>query len=237
MTKISLELEDIKALASDSRLEILKTLDGKKLNLQDVTRITKLNKATLHVHLSKLLEAGFVKKKEREGHKWVYYQLTWKGECLLHPENTRIVVLFGIAFLTLFVGIIQLINYAKGAIVGYAQTLPNEETTQIFAIPKIVDATSVQYNVFQNVANVATQNQTLFQLSQALNRNATIKGLVGNTFSDEAIQWSASPDSTNLVASIQDPTFLYLGLGCLTIFIIFLSIGLWRLWENKASEI
>ncbi|MFH1101274.1 MAG: winged helix-turn-helix domain-containing protein [Methanobacteriota archaeon] len=237
MTKISLELEDIKALASDSRLEILKALDGKKLNLQDVTRITKLNKATLHVHLSKLLEAGFIKKKEREGHKWVYYQLTWKGECLLHPENTRIVVLFSITFISLFAGIIQLINYAKGAIVGVAQTLPNEETTQIFAIPRTVNATSAYQNVFQNIANVPTHNQTLLQLSQALNSNADIKGLVGNTFSDEAIQWSAAPDSTNLVASIQDPTLLYLGLVCLTICVIFLSIGLWRLWKNRIPEL
>ena len=71
MTKISLELEDIKALASDSRLEILKALDGKRLSLSDITKITKLNKATLHAHLSKLLEAEFIKKKEREGHKWV----------------------------------------------------------------------------------------------------------------------------------------------------------------------
>ena len=237
MTKIPLELDDIKALASDTRLEILKALDRKKLNLRDLTTITNLNKATLHVHLSKLLDAGFIAKKERQGHKWVYYRLTWKGECLLHPENTRIVVLFGIAFVSFFVGIIQLLNYAKGTIVGYAQTLPHAETTQIFSIPEGVSSTVSSQHLFQNVANVSTNNQTLLQLSQALNRNATIRGLIGNTFSDDSIQWSATTQSTNLTATVQDPTLLYLGLMCLSIFIIFLCIGVWRLWENRKIEL
>jgi DNA-binding transcriptional ArsR family regulator len=152
MTKISLELDDIKALASDSRLGILKALDGKKLSLNNISEITKLNKATLHVHLSKLLEAEFIKKNEREGHKWVYYKLTWKGECLLHPENTRIVVLFSIAFVSFFVGVIQLLNFAKGTIVGFAQTLPKAEITQIFAVPKGVNTALFSQQAFQNVA-------------------------------------------------------------------------------------
>lgn len=237
MAKISLEIEDIKALASDSRLEILKTLDGKKLNLKDLSKSTSLKKATLHVHLSKLLEAGFIKKRERQGHKWVYYQLTWKGECLLHPENTQIVVLFSIAFVSLFLGIIQLINYARGSIVGFAQTQPNAEATQIFAIPKGVDSTLFYQQPFQNIAEVPTQNQTLIQLSQTMNSKANVQGLLGNTFSDSAIQWSASPDSTTLIASVQDPTLFNLGIVFLIVFVIFLCVSIWRLWESKATEL
>lgn len=237
MTKISLELEDIRALASDSRLGILKALDGKKLSLNNISDITKLNKATLHVHLSKLLEAGFIKKNEREGHKWIYYKLTWKGECLLHPENTRIVVLFSITFISFFAGVIQLINFAKGTVVGFAQTLPKAETTQIFAVPKGADTALFSQHVFQNVAEVPTRNQTLVQLSQAINSNANVKGLVGNAFSDDKIQWSATPDSSNLVASVQDPTLLYIGLVCFAVFIIFLCVAIWRLWENKTPEL
>ena len=92
MSKVTLDMSTFKALASDTRLDILRALDGKKMGLKDISQATKLNKATLHEHLTKLNEAGLVKRKEREGHKWVYYKLTWKGECLLHPENTRIVV-------------------------------------------------------------------------------------------------------------------------------------------------
>lgn len=110
MPKVTLDMNMFKALASETRLDILKTLDGKKLCLNDISNKIDLNKATLHEHLSKLNDAGLVKRKERMGHKWVYYSLTWKGESLLHPENTRIVLLFSATFLALFFGFINIIN-------------------------------------------------------------------------------------------------------------------------------
>ena len=121
MTKITLDKETFKALASDTRLDILRTLDGKKLGLNDISKATNLNKATLHEHLTKLNKAGLVKKNEREGHKWVYYKLTWKGGNLLHPENAKIVVLFSLTFVALWAGIVQLFWYVKGTVfpLGY----------------------------------------------------------------------------------------------------------------------
>lgn len=116
MTKVTLDREAFKALASDTRLDILRTLDGKKLSLSEISRATNLNKATLHEHLSKLLEADLVKRKDREGHKWVYYKLSWKGESLLHPENTKIVVMLSIAFIVLTASFIQMFLYAKDSI-------------------------------------------------------------------------------------------------------------------------
>jgi DNA-binding transcriptional ArsR family regulator len=105
MTKVSLDLDSFKALASETRLDILRTLDGKKMSLKDITKATNLHKMTLYEHLSKLVTAGFIKRIEREGHKWVYYKLTWKGSSLLHPENTRIVVMFSITLVSLFFGL------------------------------------------------------------------------------------------------------------------------------------
>ena len=119
MTKVTLDMDTFKALASDTRLDILRTLDGKKMSLKDISAATKLNKATLHEHLVKLNEVGLVKRKEREGHKWVTYKLTWKGESLLHPENTRIVVMFSITFVALWAGVIQLLWYVKGTMVAF----------------------------------------------------------------------------------------------------------------------
>ncbi len=120
MSKVTLDMSTFKALASDTRLDILRALDGKKMGLKEISQVTKLNKATLHEHLTKLNEAGLVKRKEREGHKWVYYKLTWKGECLLHPDNTRIVVLFSATFVAFAAGIIQMITYVKGTMVSAA---------------------------------------------------------------------------------------------------------------------
>lgn len=118
MSKVVLDMVTFKALASETRLDILRALDGKKLSLKDLEKATKLNKATLHEHLQKLTGAGLVKKSRREGHKWVYYRLTWKGECLLHPDNAKIVVMFTSAFITLAIGVIQLINFVKGYVIS-----------------------------------------------------------------------------------------------------------------------
>ena len=123
MSKITLDKDTFKALASDTRLDILRTLDGRKMNLTEIASQTKLNKATLHEHLVKLTEAGLVKKKEREGHKWVYYRLSWKGENILHPENTRIVIMFTMTFVALASGFVQLYLYLKGTVFSFHDEL------------------------------------------------------------------------------------------------------------------
>ena len=115
MPKVTLDRAAFKALASDTRLDILRTLDKKKMSLSEISRETDLNKATLHEHLSKLIEAGLVTRKSREGHKWVYYQLSWKGESLLHPENTKIVVMFITAVFALFIGVSQMYFFLIGS--------------------------------------------------------------------------------------------------------------------------
>jgi DNA-binding transcriptional ArsR family regulator len=142
MVKITLDRDMFKALASETRLDILRTLDGKKLGLNEISNKIHLNKATLYEHLSKLNEAGLVKRKEREGHKWVYYKLTWKGESLLHPENTRIVVMFSVTFIALFFGIINLLNYIitnfnirKGSDLIFSPAIENTED-KLFLIGK-----------------------------------------------------------------------------------------------------
>jgi DNA-binding transcriptional ArsR family regulator len=116
MAKVTLNRDAFKALASDTRLEIIRTLDGQKMSLTDLCKKTNLNKATLHEHLHKLTEAGLVKRIQREGHKWVYYKLSWKGESLLHPENTKIVVVFIVAFTTLIAGFTQMYLYVSSRI-------------------------------------------------------------------------------------------------------------------------
>ena len=115
MTKVTLELKDFKALASESRLDILKVLDGKNMSLQDISTATNLHEVTIHEHLTKLVEAGFVKKQEREGHKWVFYRLSWKGASLLHPENTKVVVLFSSTFFTFCVGLYSFIVFLQNS--------------------------------------------------------------------------------------------------------------------------
>jgi len=129
MPKVTIDRETFKALASDARLEILKALDGRKMNLSEIARKTNLSKATVHEHLTKLVDANLVKKIEREGHKWTYYKLSWKGASLLHPENTKIVIMFSISFLFLSFGIMQFIFFANGSFVNVGELVVKETYT------------------------------------------------------------------------------------------------------------
>jgi DNA-binding transcriptional ArsR family regulator len=103
MSKVTLDIEDFKALASETRLDILRAIDQRNMSLKDISQVTKLHETTVHEHLTKLVRSGFVKKNEREGHKWVYYKLSWKGSSLLHPDNTKVVVMFTSTF-AIFLG-------------------------------------------------------------------------------------------------------------------------------------
>jgi DNA-binding transcriptional ArsR family regulator len=170
MVKVTLDKNTFKALASETRLNILKTLDGKKLGLNEISKATKLNKATLHEHLLKLNEAGLVKRKEREGHKWVYYKLTWKGESLLHPENTRIVVLFTITFIILWSSIIQFLNYYKKSIRdivnnGFFSNDMNSRESKILTDEGASETTDIIYNTAENGLSTINQNPILLNIA------------------------------------------------------------------------
>ena len=106
MPKVTLNKNDFKTLASETRMNIIKVLDGKKLSLNDISKKTNLSKMTLHEHLEKLIESDFVKKIQRPGHKWIYYTLSWKGKGLVHPENNKVVIMFCLTIFTITVGII-----------------------------------------------------------------------------------------------------------------------------------
>lgn len=205
MPKVTLDMSTFKALASDTRLDILKALDGKKLSLKDICRVTKLNKATLHEHLTKLNEAGLVKKKEREGHKWVYYKLTWKGEGLLHPENTRIVVLFSATFVAIAAGIIQIVNFIKGKIVARAVNPIGSDSTLLYNLE-----TNGVDNALRNLDTLADKggsaipqapslvptvplvNQTHSKLSTTFLQNYDIKGAFQNKIDIGSVEWKVA---------------------------------------------
>jgi len=187
MTKITIDMNTFKALASDTRLDILRALDGKNMSLNDICRVTNLNKATLHEHLTKLYEAGLVKKNEREGHKWVYYKLSWKGEGLLHPENTKIVVMFSITFISLLLAVMLLVNFAQPIILGMAETYG--DTTQIYkAEDEGIFLISRDYD-YKYLGEIDAKEKTVGNITSELQIKAQIKNSVGSSFADEQIQW------------------------------------------------
>ncbi|MDD5502516.1 MAG: helix-turn-helix domain-containing protein [Candidatus Thermoplasmatota archaeon] len=113
--KVVLDKGTFKALASETRLGLLKNLDGKEVNLSDLSREMSMNKATLLEHLNIMMSSDLVKRVEREGHKFVYYKLTLKGSGILHPERTWVTVMLSGAALAIVGGLWTLMKYMNPA--------------------------------------------------------------------------------------------------------------------------
>lgn len=253
MTKITLDRETFKALASDTRLDILKTLDGKNMGLNEIAQVTNLNKATLHEHLTKLNDAGLIKRTEREGHKWVYYKLTWKGESLLHPENAKIVVLFTTTLVALWVGLIQLVMYIKGTVtdIGYNKYIVDDQvilsTNKLLENGYPLDGGSVlpeglclppglpdQFQVFLTRARLA------FEQGIPLGKDITVIGGSsdsGMLSAGEGGRFIVDHSQGVIQAVYQNPVYLYAAVGCFILFTVFLCVSLWRFWENRTPRI
>lgn len=108
MSKVTLDRETFKALASETRLHILHALDERRKTGSELARELELNKATVHEHLQTLVAAGLVSKKD-EGRKWVYWELSWEGSKLLHPGQGAVFsVLLGLGILSSGGGIFAL---------------------------------------------------------------------------------------------------------------------------------
>jgi len=114
--KITLDQESFKALASDTRIEILKRLDKSQMTVTDLANDLKVNKSAVYKHLSRLLDAGLVKKLE-DNRKWVYYKLSMKGMHLLHPERVQIALMLSASVLAITLALSQIYTYIVGTTV------------------------------------------------------------------------------------------------------------------------
>ena len=253
MTKITLDRETFKALASDTRLDILKTLDGKHLGLNEIAKVSNLNKATLHEHLTKLNEAGLIKRTERDGHKWVYYKLTWKGESLLHPDNAKIVVLFTTTFVALWLGIIQLIWYIKGTVTDFGYNLYTIGDQAVLSSKSLVE-NGYLLESGDGLTKGLSAPPGFPDFFQNLLMRMKIAHAQGIPVNKEFMVMESTSDSGSLTAGegsrfvvdqshnviqavYQNPMYLYIGVGCFVLFTVFLCIALWRLWENRTPKI
>jgi DNA-binding transcriptional ArsR family regulator len=127
VAKITLDTKTFQALASATRLTVLRALDERRKTLTELARDLELNKATVHEHLQLLVAAGLVRKRDDEGRKWIYYELTWTGEKLLHPqETTTFSVLLGLGVAAAGGGVLML-----GRALGWwLATMPMEAATK-----------------------------------------------------------------------------------------------------------
>ena len=96
--RVELDKKSIFALASDTRLEILKSLKPMRRTVSQLSEELSIDKGAVHRHLKKMEEGGLVKRYEDHG--FVYYGLTWMARDLIMPnENTRVVIVLSATWL------------------------------------------------------------------------------------------------------------------------------------------
>jgi len=116
--KITLDKKTFGALSSDTRANILKSLDIRRMTVSELSKKRNLPKSTIHENLDRLVDADLVKKNDN-GNKWIYYELTEKGRRLLHPhEMTKIILLLSSAVFSFVGGIIGIYCSIKSTFPG-----------------------------------------------------------------------------------------------------------------------
>jgi DNA-binding transcriptional ArsR family regulator len=94
--KVELDKRSLFALASDTRLEMLKALQTNRRTVSQLAELLDIDKAAIYRHLKKLEEGDFVVRTEDHG--FVYYALTWRSRDILNPnDKTKIVILISSA--------------------------------------------------------------------------------------------------------------------------------------------
>ena len=114
MDKITLDKGTIRALASETRVDILKKLDSGHMTFKKLCDELNLPKSTVHENLTVLVESGLVRKKNIDN-KWVYYVLTEEGRGILHSGKSpkKIIILLSSAILSFFAGIVEIYRVVR----------------------------------------------------------------------------------------------------------------------------
>lgn len=92
--KIVLDDKSFKALSSDSRVGILKSLGERRRTLSELSQKLDLGNSTVKEHCDILIDAELIKLVD-EGRKWKYYQLTQKGKQIIMPglmDEVRVLI-------------------------------------------------------------------------------------------------------------------------------------------------
>jgi DNA-binding transcriptional ArsR family regulator len=121
--KIVLDQDTFKALATGTRVKILKTLNKRRHTQSELSAVLDVSVPTVKEHLSALEKAGLVKRNE-EGRKWIYYSLTEKAKCVLDPERKRLWIVLGFFLASVAGTVIAARNYFAGRVATFGGAEP-----------------------------------------------------------------------------------------------------------------
>ncbi len=153
--KITLDLNSFKALASETRVDLLKKLSLRRATASELAASEHISVQAISEHLEKMKDAGLVRKID-EGRKWIYFELTDKGRALIKPEENskKIFVLLSIAALLLASGAFLIYSsmpaysqyLASSPTRGMGKTIQEEGAAGGNGIYDILNTPSIQQN-------------------------------------------------------------------------------------------
>jgi eight-cysteine-cluster-containing protein len=137
---MEIDRKTLKALSADTRLDILKSLVRRRKMPSELSKELNLAPSTVVEHLNKLENAGLVKREET-GHKWIYYNLTEKGECLVKPRiPVQFVIVLSITLIV--IAGFAYVSYSNSYFGTLRTALPSISQTTGGAETKAVECTT-----------------------------------------------------------------------------------------------
>jgi DNA-binding transcriptional ArsR family regulator len=138
---ILLDKSTFKALASETRVEVLKLLKQRRHMQSELATELHMAVPTVKEHLDALEKAGLVIRYE-EGRKWKYYGLTSKGKAILDPEQKRIWIVLAALVFSVIGSVVNFFR-AKSFGVGGPVEAMNAPVMELKAAPAAEMMTSV----------------------------------------------------------------------------------------------
>ena len=110
--EITLDRDTFKALAGETRVQILKELNERRKTQSELATKLALSAPTVNEHILVLKKAGLVEEID-DGHKWKYFSLTSKGRSILNPSEVQIMLVLSVlavAFVSLLLIVFSQFN-------------------------------------------------------------------------------------------------------------------------------
>ncbi len=115
------------ALASPTRLRIIKILGERRMTLSEISREMNMSKSTVSEHMEKLLKAGLITVEKRG--KWTYYSLTDFGRAIADGRELVVRIVISAGIILLSAGLILMHERSKpGVILTSDVSSPSQST-------------------------------------------------------------------------------------------------------------
>ncbi|MFC2142889.1 winged helix-turn-helix domain-containing protein [Candidatus Aenigmatarchaeota archaeon] len=125
----TLDRDSLKALSTDTRQDIVKLLSKRPYTASELSKLLKKHVTTITEHLEILEKSGLIKRKDSKN-KWIYYELSNKGEKIFKPTYYTWVITLSLALVIMvFVSLFQ--AFGGGIISGQTMAASQDMRTTI----------------------------------------------------------------------------------------------------------